>query len=926
MQKKTNKNKSAYDIKEILLSNLPAAILVFFMALALKISLKYSLIVCFLILLVAYFVLGLAVEWILEKIAIRRAAGMRHQTRRPDRVRKVVRRPLPDSRAHTAASDSRFSEKETGVGQTFFSREQEEAREYAPALRGLTKTGPEVSHSRSRIQELKPERQPTKPEQDRLVRTKTTFSDYKQLDDSFRPGENSAQEQSEAFFANEAVKGEEVRKKPESGEPSPLFDFAIPYHPIKDAEQRKTEKPPKSEESLFSEPEQETEKQDVVAGGRTASADSRSDELEIQDIEEINRTSEAIVNEVSKRLDRRASSRLRDLRPVNLSYVEESQPDDFEEKPENALFSQESDPSPAIDRMAAESGAENESRGEKDLDLDWRGEPLRASRDKVRADRSKVDDLFEEWQEERPKKQNEKERSGFLGFLKKKEQIGKVDEEFRKKETGVSSSYSYPPIDLLKIGRRRQPEDLERLEAEQRQRADKLISTLQSFGVGAKVIGITSGPAVTRFEIQPDSGVKVSKIVSLSDDISLNLASSGVRIEAPIPGKAAIGIEIPNREVDTVYLRDVVDTAEYRDCGTNIPCALGRDIAGNVVIGDIAKMPHLLIAGSTGSGKSVCINTIIASILYKATPEEVRFIMVDPKVVELGIYNGIPHLLVPVVTNPKKAASAVAWAVGEVERRYALFAQYNVRDLRSYNQIDSRRKDAGEERLPQIVIIIDELADLMMVASKDIEDSIIRLAQKARAAGVHLVIATQRPSVDVITGLIKANIPSRIAFAVTSQIDSRTILDGAGAEKLLGRGDMLYHPLGQSKPKRVQGAFVSDSEIESLVDYIKRNAGEAEYSQEVTECLENEVKNNGFSSGREESEEGDDDALVKAAAELAFEFNQLSASFLQRKLKVGYSRAARLIDLLEDRGLLSSADGSKPRQILLTREEWAARC
>lgn len=490
--------------------------------------------------------------------------------------------------------------------------------------------------------------------------------------------------------------------------------------------------------------------------------------------------------------------------------------------------------------------------------------------------------------------------------------------------------YVKPPIDLLRSAAESEQATKERYDYEQNGRAKKLIDTLASFGVGAKVSAVLRGPAVTRYEVQPNPGVKVSKIVSLSDDIALNLAATGVRIEAPIPGKEAVGIEVPNKEVEIVYLRDVIGSKEYRDSASKLTFAIGKDIAGKNIVADIAKMPHLLIAGATGSGKSVCINTIIASILYKSGPEDVRMIMIDPKIVELGIYNGIPHLLVPVVTDPRKAAGALSWAVAEMEKRYAAFSQHNVRDLKSYNLTAER---GGAARMPQIVIIIDELADLMMVASKEIEESVIRLAQKARAAGIHLIIATQRPSVDVITGLIKANIPSRIAFAVTSQVDSRTILDGGGAEKLLGRGDMLFHPIGMSKPMRVQGAFVSDGEIESLVEYIKNTYGTVEYSREIETSIENEANkkkngNAGAASGSAEEDEdftddGDsDEALIREAADLAFEYNQISTSFLQRKLRLGYSRASRIVDSLEERGLISAADGSKPRKVILSREAW----
>ncbi len=529
--------------------------------------------------------------------------------------------------------------------------------------------------------------------------------------------------------------------------------------------------------------------------------------------------------------------------------------------------------------------------------------------DKVHADRNMVNALFEmSHQQARP-----------------------ATPHVRKVPTTVASipqpaEYDIPSLDHLRTGRKK--DQVRETNGEDDPRAKRLIDTLASFGVGAKITAVIKGPAVTRYEIQPNPGVKVSRIVSLSDDISLNLAATGVRIEAPIPGKEAVGIEVPNQEVEIVYLKDVIDSPEYQASRSNLTFAIGKDIAGTNIIHDIAKMPHLLIAGATGAGKSVCINTIIASILYKSGPEQVRMIMIDPKIVELGVYNGIPHLLVPVVTNPKKAAAALSWAVGEMERRYGEFSQFGVRDIKGYNELAARRKTMTN--MPQIVIIIDELADLMMVAAKEIEDSIIRLAQKARAAGLHLIIATQRPSVDVITGLIKANIPSRIAFAVSSQVDSRTILDGIGAEKLLGRGDMLFHPIGMSKPMRVQGAFVSDGEIEALVSDIKRTCGAVVYSEEIQASMEAKTNGNAGGSGASSGASGDEDEdsdteLIQAAAELAFEYGQLSASFLQRKLKLGYSRASRVIDALESAGLISAADGSKPRQLLLTRAEWDAR-
>lgn len=441
--------------------------------------------------------------------------------------------------------------------------------------------------------------------------------------------------------------------------------------------------------------------------------------------------------------------------------------------------------------------------------------------------------------------------------------------------------------------------------------AKKLEETLKSFGVDAKVVNVSVGPAVTRYELQPSPGVKVSKIVSLSDDISLNLAASGVRIEAPIPGKAAVGIEVPNKEVVPVFLKDVLDSKEFKEYNSKLAFALGKDISGQNVVADIAKMPHLLVAGATGSGKSVCINSLIISLLFKASPNEVKLLMVDPKVVELGIYNGIPHLLIPVVTDPKKAAGALNWAVQEMVNRYKLFADRGVRDIKGYNALLA--KNGETEILPHIVIIIDELADLMMVAPNDVEDAICRLAQMARAAGMHLVIATQRPSVDVITGVIKANIPSRIAFAVSSQVDSRTIIDMAGAEKLLGKGDMLFYPVGASKPIRVKGAFVSDGEVERVVEYIK-SQGNAEYNESIIDEINSEKEN-------KNSDPGDNDELLPQAIELVVDAGQASVSLIQRKFKVGYARAARIIDQMEARGIVGPFEGSKPRQVLITKQQ-----
>ena len=479
-------------------------------------------------------------------------------------------------------------------------------------------------------------------------------------------------------------------------------------------------------------------------------------------------------------------------------------------------------------------------------------------------------------------------------------------------------SYIFPEFDLLQEAKPASEEDVS---AELRANADKLVDTLKSFGVQTRVVDISRGPAVTRYELQPSAGVKISKITGLADDIALNLAAGGVRIEAPIPNKPAVGIEVPNRNVSIVSIREILDSNEFANAKSRLAVALGRDIAGNITLADIAKMPHVLIAGATGSGKSVCINSIIISLLYKSSPEDVRLLMVDPKVVELGIYNGIPHLLVPVVTDPKKAAGALNWAVTEMLNRYKLFADNGVRDLKGYNAMAADKE--GVAKLPEIVIIIDELADLMMAAPNDVEDAICRLAQMARAAGMHLVIATQRPSVDVITGVIKANIPSRIAFAVSSQVDSRTILDGGGAEKLLGRGDMLFYPVGAAKPIRVQGCFVSDKEVENVVGFIKANI-HTDYDQDVME----EIERRSVSDKSEKGDKGEgggleeDDEMLSAAIEWVVEGGQASVSMLQRRLKLGYARAARLIDEMEARGIVGPYEGSKPRQVLITRQQW----
>ena len=524
--------------------------------------------------------------------------------------------------------------------------------------------------------------------------------------------------------------------------------------------------------------------------------------------------------------------------------------------------------------------------------------------------------------DEKPKKYNhDKDDLSYLGeeklFKQEEEQKESKTKEVLQLEHAVTvedKDYKFPPITLLSQG---DPKEIKGGKKAVTETASKLQKTLYSFGVSAKVENVSVGPAITRYELKPAEGVRVSKIANLADDIALNLAAESIRIEAPIPGKQAVGIEIPNTENEVVHLRDIIASDAFQGHKSKLAFALGKDVAGKEVVTDIAKMPHVLIAGATGSGKSVCINTLIASIIYKAKPSEVKLLMVDPKVVELSVYNGIPHLLIPVVTDPKKAAGALAWAVQEMINRYNLFAKKGVRDIKGYNEAVEKEGETG--KLPQIVIIIDELSDLMMASPKEVEDSICRLAQMARAAGMHLVIATQRPSVDVITGVIKANIPSRISFAVSSQVDSRTILDMVGAEKLLGKGDMLFYPSGAPKPTRIQGAFVSDKEVEKLVEFLK-SQGEVTYSDEILEQIENSDK-----TDKELEEESDDqtsDPLLMEAIETVVETQQASTSFIQRRFKVGYARAGRIIDQMEERGIISGYQGSKPREVLMSKERW----
>lgn len=495
-----------------------------------------------------------------------------------------------------------------------------------------------------------------------------------------------------------------------------------------------------------------------------------------------------------------------------------------------------------------------------------------------------------------------------------------VNEQIEKRAEAdkvVKKEYKVPPLDLLKKGTKNNGGFSEK---EYKETAIKLQQTLQNFGVGVTVTNISCGPSVTRYELHPEQGVKVSKIVALSDDIKLNLAAADIRIEAPIPGKAAVGIEVPNKENNVVLLRDLLESEDFKRHGSRMAFAVGKDIAGQVVVTDIAKMPHLLIAGATGSGKSVCINTLIMSVIYKAKPDEVKLIMIDPKVVELSVYNGIPHLLIPVVTDPKKASGALNWAVAEMTDRYNKFAKYNVRDLKGYNEkvesIADVDDDKKPEKLPQIVIIVDELADLMMVAPGEVEDSICRLAQLARAAGIHLVIATQRPSVNVITGLIKANIPSRIAFSVSSGVDSRTIIDMNGAEKLLGKGDMLFYPSGYQKPQRVQGAFVSDQEVSRVVEFLTEQGMTADYNPEV----ESKISTASFSDGP--SGGSDRDAYFVQAGRFIIEKDKASIGMLQRMFKIGFNRAARIMDQLADAGVVGEEEGTKPRKVLMTMEQF----
>lgn len=528
------------------------------------------------------------------------------------------------------------------------------------------------------------------------------------------------------------------------------------------------------------------------------------------------------------------------------------------------------------------------------------------------SDTDKIDEALESAHEEAEEQKPERITVDF-----EKETEAVTDEITE--SMNIAPIYKFPPISLLNNINN---SNSKTIAAELESTAEKLVETLRSFGVETRVVDVSRGPTVTRYELQPRAGVKISKITSLADDIALNLATAGVRIEAPIPNKAAVGIEVPNRASATVGIREVIESTTFSSSKSKLTVSMGKDIGGNTVIADIAKMPHGLIAGATGSGKSVCINSFIISLLYKASPDDVKLLMIDPKVVELGIYNGIPHLLVPVVTEPRKAAGALGWAVNEMEQRYKMFADRDVRNIEGYNKLVETLTDEPEvKKMPRIVIIIDELADLMMTAPKEVEDSINRIAAKARAAGIHLLIATQRPSVNVVTGVIKANIPTRIAFAVSSHIDSSTILDCTGAEKLLGRGDMLFSPVGSTKPYRIQGCFVSDEEVERVVNFVK-SGGNAHYDDNIMVEIERQAaiekqQRTGV------PEEGADaaDPMLDEAIRVVVELGQASTSLLQRKLKLGYARAARIVDEMEERGIVGPYEGAKPRQVLITKEQ-----
>ncbi|MDO4463211.1 MAG: DNA translocase FtsK [Bacillota bacterium] len=555
-----------------------------------------------------------------------------------------------------------------------------------------------------------------------------------------------------------------------------------------------------------------------------------------------------------------------------------------------------------------------DSQKEEQAQTDYDSIPIHGAYDEIENSNDELEEItgmYEEDEQEEDEKEKEKEIISPATSLPTAITI--------QKERPIKK-YIFPPINKLVKGSGKAGDSSREL----KETAQRLQQTLQTFGVRVSITDISQGPAVTRFELQPEQGVKVSKIVGLSDDIKLNLAATDIRIEAPIPGKAAIGIEVPNKENSMVALRDLIESREFKEFPSNLAFAVGKDIAGKVVVTDIAKMPHMLIAGATGSGKSVCINTLIMSILYKAHPDDVKLIMVDPKVVELSVYNGIPHLLIPVVTDPKKASAALHWGVAEMTDRYQKFADFNVRDLKGYNRKVEAMKDKGDPqapaKMPQIVIIVDELADLMMVAPGEVEESICRLAQLARAAGIHLIIATQRPSVDVITGLIKANMPSRIAFSVSSGVDSRTILDMNGAEKLLGKGDMLFYPQGYSKPARVQGAFVSDKEVSDVVEFLKNQSLGNIYDSDLQDKISS--YSGGTASGAAASEGSERDQYFEEAGKFIIEKDKASIGMLQRVFKIGFNRAARIMDQLCEAGVVGEEEGTKPRKVLMSLEQF----
>ena len=533
--------------------------------------------------------------------------------------------------------------------------------------------------------------------------------------------------------------------------------------------------------------------------------------------------------------------------------------------------------------------------------------------EKLDAMKSARDALHEELKEE-PKDEADEVMSADEAERELREELKTAEEEPEQEVI-----YHYPPLTLLDRGASN--EDARMQDGDRMATGKLLVNTLKDFGISTELGDITCGPSVTRYELVPSAGVKISRITGLSDDIALRLATTGVRIEAPIPNKAAVGIEVPNKARRTVRLRSLLETSEYRTAKGKLTVALGQDIEGRIVMTDLAKMPHLLIAGTTGSGKSVCTNSMIQSVLFRARPDEVKMILIDPKKVEFGVYNGIPHLLIPVVTDPRKASAALSWAVTEMLKRYQMFADAKARDIGDYNEL--ARKDGKFPPLPLIMIVIVELADLMMAAGNEVEDSICRLAQMARAAGMHMVIATQRPSVDVITGLIKGNIPSRLALTVASGVDSRTILDSVGAEKLLGNGDMLFMPVGQSKPLRVQGCYVSNQEIERVIEFLKNGGQDQEYDQQVIEEIEKAAASAGKSAGRDDDDAGEEfDEALPQAIEIAVEAGSISTSMLQRKLRFGYARAGRIIDQMEQRGIIGPSEGSKPRKVLITRQQW----